>query len=53
MDNLKLETLLREESIGLTLKEKRRLYTEVADYLLNVCPKNYKLRCDQCMECKQ
>ncbi|MFA6073944.1 MAG: hypothetical protein WC758_07555 [Candidatus Woesearchaeota archaeon] len=52
MDNLKLEKILIEESKGLSLKEKRKLYKEVADYLLNVCPKNYKLRCDECMECK-
>lgn len=52
MDKFKLEVLLKEESIGLTLKERRILYNEVADYLLNVCPKDYKLRCDQCMECK-
>jgi hypothetical protein len=52
MDKLKLEALLREESKELSLKERRILYNEVADYLLNVCPKSYKLRCDQCMECK-
>jgi hypothetical protein len=55
MDKLKLETLIREESIGLSVKERRKLYREVADYLLIRCHNDFydscKDECDKCRRC--
>lgn len=49
----KLEILLEEESKNLPLRERRKYLVEVRDYILNICPRHYKFKCEECKEdCK-
>lgn len=48
----KLEKMLEEETKDMPLPIIKKYLLEVADYLLNICPKHYKINCEECLECK-
>jgi hypothetical protein len=51
MDKQKLEEIIREDTKDMTLKDKRRYFVDVANYILNICHFNCSEECFRCRNC--